>query len=133
VPRARYRAHVDGSLKRLEPISDQIQIWDHTHRRSFVIEEAKALRFADHRFVFHPDDAHLAVDGCCQWAGDQVLFNGDRPAFINPDTLKMHYPAAPSLHGGTAHVSPDARWMIYSNADGAWLSEVQGLTPPRLE
>jgi hypothetical protein len=38
------------------------------------------------------------------------------------------HPAGASLRGGAARLSPDARWVIDANGDGAWLGEVRGLS-----
>jgi hypothetical protein len=125
--RALYRAAPSGTLTKIETLAPPVPVWDAEHRRSYVLEMEKSLHIGDRTFVFHPDDSGNATEECCRWAGGQIFFNGDRPAFIDPRTMKMKFAATPDLHGGTASLAPDFRHVLYAKDDGLWLGNIEGV------
>jgi hypothetical protein len=128
VPRDRYRARLDGTLQKLESVGHPTRVWDLRHELSFTIQEKKCIEISDREFRFHPDDTSMALEECCSWAGRHIL-NGYRPAFIDPDVLKMNFAADPSVRGGFAHLSPDNRYVLYESQQGIWFGSVEGVAP----
>jgi hypothetical protein len=78
-------------------------------------------------FVFHPYDRQYVYDeGVFSWADSRYLvFQGDRTALIDSQTLKMNFVSPKESPFGSVSFSPDFKWALANKDDGCYLGQVE--------
>lgn len=99
--------------------------------RAFVVDDANGklvVRAANgtRSFTFHPDDRGTASFETLRWLNERyILFDTERLALIDTDTMKMNYPGPPEWSGGMVVLSPDGRHLLYTADETVVFAAIQ--------